>query len=120
MLRNRVETIHRANHGVGLLIVEDDDYEVSASAERFKVLVDRLRERYDMILVDAGILTTVRCAGWQRVADRVLLLVDSASTNIETLSRLKQEMPGRNLRIDGIVLNKRQFHIPNFIYRKLF
>jgi Mrp family chromosome partitioning ATPase len=54
-----------------------------------------------------------------RWTDGVVLVVEANSTRRETARRLKKDLEVANVRLLGVVLNNRQFPIPEALYRRL-
>jgi Mrp family chromosome partitioning ATPase len=75
-----------------------------------------MRARYDVIVVDAGSLQQGLAHFWSRVASQVLLVVDSTRTTVQALERLGKELKTAKLALSGVVLNKREYPIPQFLY----
>lgn len=75
-----------------------------------------LRGRYDIIVVDAGSLETGTPYHWSNVPSHVILVVDTTKTTIKALERLREELKSSGPTVTGVVLNKRAFPIPTFLY----
>jgi Mrp family chromosome partitioning ATPase len=54
-----------------------------------------------------------------RVVDGVLIVVEAERTRRRTLQATRKAIEKHGGNIVGLVLNKRRFHIPNFIYNRL-
>lgn len=83
-------------------------------------LFDSLRERFDLVLIDSSSVTTSPdCLSICARVDGVVLVVEAENTRwpIAAAARDKIIKSGGNLL--GIVLNKRRFHIPRFIHKRL-
>lgn len=52
--------------------------------------------------------------------DGVILVVEAEETPCYELKRAKQILQDRNIPILGVVLNRRRFHIPDFIFQRFF
>lgn len=52
-----------------------------------------------------------------RLVDQVILVVEAESTRIPVIQELCSRLSALDARIAGIVLNKRNFYIPQFLYR---
>ena len=75
-----------------------------------------MRARYDVIVVDAGSLQQGLAHFWSRMASQVLLVVDTTRTTVQALERLGKELKTAKLALSGVVLNKREYPIPQFLY----
>jgi Mrp family chromosome partitioning ATPase len=81
-------------------------------------LLTELRSAYDVILVDAGSLERHVPLGWGRWADQTILVVDTTSTTVETLDRLKADLKYWAQPLTGVILNKRRLPVPDALYRR--
>jgi Mrp family chromosome partitioning ATPase len=80
----------------------------------------RLRAAYDLILVDAPPATTSpQGLAVSRQVDGVVLVLAAEDTRRPVAERVKQSIERSGGRVLGIVFNKRQYHIPPCIYRRL-
>jgi hypothetical protein len=79
-----------------------------------------LRTSYDMILIDSpaaerssdGIMLG-------RDVDTTLLVVEAEKTKSAVAQDLRDKVTDMGGQIGGVLLNKRRFHIPGFIYRRI-
>jgi Mrp family chromosome partitioning ATPase len=88
-----------------------------AADERWAADFAQLCPAYDVILVDAGATTQPLALRWARIAALQLLVVDTGRTTAEELERLKVEWRSNGQEVDAVILNKRDFHVPGFLYR---
>jgi Mrp family chromosome partitioning ATPase len=80
----------------------------------------RLRSEFDLVLIDSppvqrsydGIIMA-------REVDTNLLLVEAEKTRSAVAQNLRDRILDAGGHISGVVLNKRRFHIPGFIYRRV-
>lgn len=75
-----------------------------------------LRSTYDVVLVDAGSMRQPLAQRWSRLADLRLLVVDTSRTTHEELDRLKIEWRANGQALDAVVLSKRDYPVPGFLY----
>jgi capsular exopolysaccharide synthesis family protein len=88
--------------------------------DRLSELVTALRERFEYVLLDSSPVgmnpeTTVLCD----IVDAVVMVVRHGSTRREVIRRSKETIERSGGKILGVVLNKRKFPIPEFLYRRL-
>jgi len=80
----------------------------------------KLKEYFGLVLVDLPPLSEnpqalhLTCA-----TDGVIQIVQAESTRLESLQAVKQQLERLNVRLFGTVLNRRQFHIPKFLYKSI-
>jgi hypothetical protein len=53
---------------------------------------------------------------WADAANQVLLVVDTTRTTVKALERLQKSLSSTSLSLTGVILNKRRFPIPSFLY----
>ncbi len=82
-------------------------------------MLARLKESYDLIVVDAGCLETEAPGVWKQWADRIILVIDCTKMTIIELERLDAELRDSSIKLDGVILNKKHNYVPGFIYRRL-
>ena len=86
----------------------------------FDQFLTRARERFEHVVVDAPALqnnpeTLVLC----RKADGVVLVVRAGRTRNQATNWARQQILAAQANLAGIVLNRRRFYIPGWIYRLL-
>jgi hypothetical protein len=87
---------------------------------RFDVFVNMLRSRFDMVMIDCPSMAESSVAA--RIAslsDGVVLIVDAGKTRWQVLKNQIREIQANRGSVLGVVLNKRKFYIPEFIYKRL-
>jgi glycerophosphoryl diester phosphodiesterase len=52
-------------------------------------------------------------------SDGVVMVIESGKLRRQVAIRAKQELQDAGARILGVVLNKRKYHIPNWLYKRL-
>jgi protein-tyrosine kinase len=83
-------------------------------------LFDKLRQQFDFILIDSPPVT--RSAVGLALAhktDGVLLVVEADKTRWAVARHVKNQIIQAHGNILGVILNKRQYYIPSFIYKWL-
>ena len=90
------------------------------SLEKIRSLIDSLQINYDLIIFDlpeaAEAGTSLALAS---VLDGVVLVVEAERVRWEVASRVHELLLRSRANVLGVVLNKRRFHIPNWLYRTL-
>jgi capsular exopolysaccharide synthesis family protein len=114
LLNTLVPNLHVLPLGAGLTSL------ATVRKDRFSELIGELRERFEYVLLDSSPVgvnpeTTVLCD----VVDAVVMVVRHGSTRREVVRRSKETIERAGGKILGIVLNKRKFPIPEFLYRRL-
>ncbi len=87
---------------------------------RMEDLLETLRERFDYVLLDAPPVSMspvgLTLAG---LADGVVLIVEAEKTRWPVAAGTRDQIVKHGGKVLGIALNKRKYHIPEGIYRRL-
>jgi Mrp family chromosome partitioning ATPase len=87
---------------------------------RFDVFVNLLRSRFDMVLVDCpSMADSTIAARIASISDGVVLIVDAGKVRWQVIKNQIREIQANRGSVLGVVLNKRKFYIPEFIYKRL-
>jgi Mrp family chromosome partitioning ATPase len=83
-------------------------------------LINALRPRFDLILLDAPPISDSPVGhSIARTADGVVLIMQSERTRVHSAVAARAQIEAADGRIIGVVFNKRRFHIPEALYRRL-
>ena len=92
-------------------------------ATRLESLKDRIIELnagFRWIIVDSPPLTSSsEAAPLLKLSDAAIMVVRAERTRSHVVERAKRDLQASGTRILGAVLNRRKYHIPEFIYRLL-
>jgi capsular exopolysaccharide synthesis family protein len=83
-------------------------------------VIARYRDKFAYIVIDcppvwrSNLPTRIAT-----VVDGVILVVEAERVRVQIVERTKERLEEVNARILGVVLNKRQFYIPNWLYRQI-
>ena len=119
-----IETV-RINVGAGGIYAVPIGGEISANFDVFESVlfnrfISKMREKYDYVIFDAPPITLFAEA---RIiaskVDGVVLVVEANRTRKHTALTAKKYLKDTGAFIIGVVLNKRKYYIPNFIYKLL-
>ncbi len=87
-------------------------------SEAFDDFLKAVRERFDHVVIDAPPLKGfAESIVLSRKADGVILVIESGQTRRRVGLWAKQQIEEAGGKILGVVLNKRKFYIPNWLYR---
>lgn len=82
---------------------------------------EKLRGKFDLILVDSSSEPdSIEAADSFRHVDGTVLVVEAERTRRQEAEALKKKIKEHECTILGVVLNKRKYHIPTFLYRIFF
>lgn len=92
----------------------------AAAAELLVESVRRVAERYDYVLFDCGsVLGTPSTRYLAGALDGLLLVVHASSTRREICQKALEELQKSQASVLGVVLNRRQYLIPEVIYKRV-
>lgn len=87
---------------------------------KLSMFLKKAREHYDFVFIDCPPLSTGSAASLVSArADGVILVVESGRSRRQAMKRALMELNSLQANILGVVLNKRRYPIPGFIYRRL-
>lgn len=93
---------------------------LSAEPAAEVTVIPHLHDRYDCVLLDCGALeTSVDILRFAPVADGVVLVVEAGRTGKEQIDRAVHVVREAKGKLLGVVLNKRRYPIPGWLYRHL-
>ena len=87
---------------------------------RFDKFLEEMREQFDYVILDGAPLPKfpelrVICSK----VDGVVLVVKAGDTRRQVALRAKKELEEAGAKILGVVINKRKYYIPEWIYKRL-
>jgi len=89
-------------------------------SEQLKARLDELESEFDFVIIDAPPVTRYADAlQLGRLADGVVLVLEAGATRSEAALKAATDLRASNISILAAVLNKREFPIPEKIYRML-
>ena len=89
-------------------------------SERFTKQLKSIKESYRFVVVDLPAVSQTNIA--PRVAglcDSVIIVVEAERLRWEVVQKVKEQLEKAKANVLGVVLNKRQFPIPNWLYQTL-
>lgn len=98
----------------------EKDSNINFDSQAFTDLLHTLKHDYSFVIFDSPAIgatsSSVRLAG---LLDGVILVAESERVRWEAAQRVKGQLVKANANILGVVLNKKQFHIPRWLYKTL-
>ena len=105
---------------VGNISVSEGSLPSILASSGLSGVIDSLRERFDLILVDAPPLAASSDAALlSPAADGVVVVVEAGKTRWQVARSGIEQIDAQGGTVLGTILNKRRQYIPGFIYRKL-
>jgi uncharacterized protein involved in exopolysaccharide biosynthesis/Mrp family chromosome partitioning ATPase len=88
-------------------------------SKRFNKLVPSLQKmNYKMIIMDLpAINENISALNSARNADGTVLVIEAEKIKREVVNRTKEKLDNFEVKLMGVVLNKRKYHIPKWLYR---
>lgn len=91
-----------------------------AARPRFSELFKNIREEFDLTLIDVpAVSDSPEALAFAKVSDGVVLVVAAESTRWQVAKQAKDSIEKAGGKVIGAILNKKRYHIPEFIYRRL-
>jgi len=108
------------NMYVGRLTSSEAALSTVLASPRFKDILNHLRKRFDLIVLDALPLAASATAALLSAAvDGVVLVVEPRKTRWQVVKAGVDQILAQQGRVLGVVFNKQQYYIPEFIYKRL-
>jgi len=112
--------IGNASLFVGTLPHGNGSPKSAAASPRADGFWERLRQRFDLVLVDSlPAATSADGLAISAKVDGVILVVEAETTRWPVVQTLKDSILRSGGKVLGIVLNKRRYYIPDSIYKRL-
>ena len=89
-------------------------------SQRFDWFLRKVGRQFDFIIFDAAPITTfpeTRLLGEK--VDGVILVIRSGKIRQQVAIRAQKELEEAGARVLGVVLNRRKYHIPDWLYKRL-
>jgi protein-tyrosine kinase len=89
-------------------------------APRFVSFLKLAREKFDFVIIDTAPIASypdpqILCSK----VDGVIMVITSGKTRRQVAQRVKKEIEDASGRILGVVINRRKYYIPEWIYKRL-
>lgn len=98
----------------------EKDSNINFESQAFADLLHTLKHDYSFVIFDTPpIDVTSSTARLASLLDGVILIIESERVRWEAAQRVKEQLVKANTNILGVVLNKKQFHIPRWLYKTL-
>jgi len=89
-------------------------------SDRFEKFLDAMKNRFDYVILDCPPVSKFpETRAIARKAAGVVLVINSGRTRKRVAMRAKKELTEAGANLLGVVLNRRQYHIPNWLYKRL-
>jgi protein-tyrosine kinase len=89
-------------------------------SRRFDLLLNKIREHFDYVILDAPpvpIFPESRIIGCK--VDAVVLVLECGKARRQVALKAKKELEEAGAKVLGVILNKRKYYIPAWIYKQL-
>jgi capsular exopolysaccharide synthesis family protein len=89
-------------------------------SDRFREFLAKLKDRFDYVIFDTpAVSESADSLVLGSKVDQVVLVTRAHHTKVQIVARVKEEIEKHGGAILGIILNRRKFFIPRFLYRHL-
>lgn len=93
--------------------------EPSYEGGRMASMLDQWKQAYGFVILDMPCFGTPSFSRLANLMDGVVLVVEAERVRRHVVGRVKDQLVEANANLLGVVLNKRRFPIPNWLYRRL-
>lgn len=103
------------------LLAEDTQSElVLANLDKLRQTIETLKKSFDIIIIAAaGVVTSAAAHGLSRLADDTVFVVEAERTRAPVVKQALEKIAASGSNVLGLVLNKRRFYIPQWLYQRL-
>lgn len=89
-------------------------------SDRFEKLLEAMKDRFDYVILDCPPISKFpETRTIARKAAGVVLVVNCGQTRQCVAMRARKELTEAGANLLGVVLNRRKYHIPNWLYKRL-
>jgi capsular exopolysaccharide synthesis family protein len=89
-------------------------------SSEFEAFLNEVYDIFDHLILDAPpVLMYSECKVLHRMVDGVVLVFECGKVRKQVALRAKKELEDAGARILGVVLNKRKYYIPKWLYKRL-
>ncbi len=79
---------------------------------------NRLKEKFDLILIDSSSdANSSESIAMSRSVDGVMMVIEAERTRKKSVKKIKDRIISNGGNIIGIILNKRKYYIPEYLYK---
>ncbi len=105
---------------LGRLSMSDLSLGALLAAPEINQLMQEVRSRYDLVIIDAPpFAETSNALLLSSIADGVVLIVEAGKTRWQAIRHDINRITAHGAEVLGVILNRRRYYIPEFIYRRL-
>ena len=105
---------------LGCVATGESSASVVVANPKFSETMQALRQRFTLILLDVPPLSDSSDALLAAPeTDGVVMIVEAETTRWQVAENVREKVAIQGGNVLGVILNKRQFYIPSFIYRRL-
>jgi len=89
-------------------------------SNRFNDFIEAVKEKFDCIIFDAPPVNgSAEAKVLASKVDGVILVIESGKTRRQVAIRARKELEAAGGMFLGVILNKKKYYIPNWIYKRL-
>ena len=97
-----------------------DEIDGFFGSDRFMEFLSQMRQNFDYVILDGPpVLACSESLVIGAKVDGVILTIESGKTRRSVALKAKKEIEGSGGKFLGVVLNKREYYIPKWIYKRL-
>jgi len=119
-LKSIIQQVGDTSLFVTTLLENEYSRPLEPDSKELNLFLEQIGKEYEFVLIDTpSSVTASETLMLSRFVDGLVIVVEAERTRWQVVDRIKQKIIARKGNILGIILNKRRFPIPNFIYKYL-
>jgi len=105
---------------VGLLARTREAFHAAVASPNLQAVLANLRHEYDCIIIEAPrVVDSSGAVLLAPLTDGVVFVVETEKTRWQSLEHEIDQMKAQGAKILGVILNRRKYYIPRFVYDRL-
>lgn len=117
------EVLHKIENSrlfMGQISLNGDYITSIFGSSRIEEVFDELKKEFKLVIIDTPSASeSTDAIALTRMANGVILVVESENTRWQIVNGVKERIIKHHGNILGVILNKRKYYIPEFIYKRL-
>ncbi len=117
------EIIHQIGESslhIGQITLNGDYITSIFNSPKLEGVLGELKQKFDLILIDSpSVDESTDIIALSQKVNGVVLVVEAENTRWPVANAVKERIENHGGNILGVILNKRKYYIPDFIYRRL-
>jgi capsular exopolysaccharide synthesis family protein len=115
IIESSIDKLHVLSAGI-----EDINLSEVVKLAEFRKLLQALKKSYNYVVLDLPAVSQTNIVPLlSRMCDDAVMVVEAERSRCEVVQRIKEQFVKSQANIRGVILNKRRFYIPKWLYQTL-